>query len=193
MELRTYLAEPERGEQNWKGKPAEKDATSLISSTPGAWTGSMFAASEMSTRNCSYWPRGVESRADQAFLVWGRQPQSRSRSHRRSGFCDFGVQERRRNLPADRVRHSTNRLGCVHRSRKAHCACRSIMCSLRTTAPTIPHWRNASKYKRWRGSTHVIKAVSHGWPTRHWLADLAARMRGRKPETAPVRSLYGFG
>ena len=78
MELRTYIAEPERGERNWKGKQAEKqavyanrrrihgprgkrlqptggresNATSRISSIPAAWTGSMFAASGMSTRNC---------------------------------------------------------------------------------------------------------------------------------------------
>jgi hypothetical protein len=53
MEVRTYIAEPDRGARNWKGKAAENGSrgTSRISLTQADWTGCTYEARKTCTRS----------------------------------------------------------------------------------------------------------------------------------------------
>lgn len=149
MELRTYIAEPERGERNWKGKPAEKQAVYANRRRVHGPRGQRLQADrgERIERNFAHqfdtggmdrlYVRGIgnvhkklllqAAACNLALLMRSLYGAGKPRAaHDRiveAVFAILAFMSAVETFPPTGSANSTNQPHRVHRSRNAHCAC----------------------------------------------------------------------
>jgi len=149
MELRSYIAEPERGERNWKDKPAEKDAVYANRRRVHGQRGKRLQRErgERIERNFAHqfdtggmdrlYVRGIgnvhkklllqAAACNLALLMRSLYGAGKPRAaHDRIVEAVFAILAFVRaveTFPPTWSANSTNQPRCVHRSSKAHCAC----------------------------------------------------------------------